>query len=134
MPEGHTLHRLANLHQERFAGHPVRVLSPQGRFAAEAAILDGSVLESAEAHGKHLFHVYGPDRTVHVHLGLYGTFREAELPATDPQGPVRQRTIGPTHWTALRGPHACELPTDADGAALRARLGRAPRPPPPDPD
>ncbi|WP_277676075.1 Fpg/Nei family DNA glycosylase [Saccharopolyspora rectivirgula] len=126
MPEGHTLHRLANLHQERFAGHPVRVLSPQGRFAAEAAILDGSVLESAEAHGKHLFHVYGPDRTVHVHLGLYGTFREAELPVTEPQGQVRMRIIGPTHWTDLRGPNACELLTDAEVAALRERLGPDP--------
>ncbi|MFC9363015.1 Fpg/Nei family DNA glycosylase, partial [Rhodococcus sp. NPDC057014] len=36
MPEGHTLHRLARLHQRRFAGAPVRVLSPQGRFSEDA--------------------------------------------------------------------------------------------------
>ncbi|HYB82828.1 MAG TPA: Fpg/Nei family DNA glycosylase, partial [Mycobacterium sp.] len=29
MPEGHTLHRLARLHQRRFAGAPVAVSSPQ---------------------------------------------------------------------------------------------------------
>ena len=39
MPEGHTLHRLARLHQRRYAGAPVRVSSPQGRFAA--ASVDG---------------------------------------------------------------------------------------------
>lgn len=50
------------------------VSSPQGRFAAAAARLDGRVLQRAEAHGKHLFHVYGPDLVVHVHLGLYGFF------------------------------------------------------------
>ena len=41
MPEGHTLHRLATALTDAFAGHPVRVSSPQGRFAAEAAQLDG---------------------------------------------------------------------------------------------
>ena len=35
MPEGHTLHRLARLHQRRFGRAPVSVASPQGRFADE---------------------------------------------------------------------------------------------------
>src|SRR5699024_3214626 len=109
MPEGHTLHRLARLHQERFAGNRVRVSSPQGRFAASASVLDGSVRDRAEAHGKHLFHFYGPERAVHVHLGLYGAFTEADLPTTEPRGQVRMRVVGPTHWTDLRGPTACEL-------------------------
>ena len=56
MPEGHTLHRLAILHTRRYAGRPVAVSSPQGRFATSAELVDGRVLESAEAHGKHLFH------------------------------------------------------------------------------
>ena len=34
MPEGHTLHRLATELTDAFAGRPVRVSSPQGRFAA----------------------------------------------------------------------------------------------------
>ena len=55
--------------------------SPQGRFATDAELVDGRVLESAEAHGKHLFHHYGPDLVVHVHLGLYGKFSDARLPA-----------------------------------------------------
>lgn len=60
--------------------------SPQGRFVAAAAKLDGRVLQRAEAHGKHLFHVYGPDLVVHVHLGLYGSFTDARLPVQPPRG------------------------------------------------
>ena len=134
MPEGHTLHRLARLHQHRYAGARVRVASPQGRFAASASVVDGAVLERAEAHGKHLFHVYGPDRVVHVHLGLYGTFTEAELPVAEPRGQVRMRVVGGTHWTDLRGPTACELLTDVEVAALRDRLGPDPLRSDADPD
>jgi endonuclease-8 len=99
MPEGHTIHRLALDCRERFAGRAVRVSSPQGKFADSAALLDGAVLDEAEAHGKHLFlgflgfeghqdhqgHRYprdfpGPggggdaERAgwVHIHLGLIG--------------------------------------------------------------
>ncbi|WP_018685162.1 Fpg/Nei family DNA glycosylase [Actinokineospora enzanensis] len=124
MPEGHTLHRLARLHQRRYAGTEVSVSSPQGRFVASP--VDGSVFRRAEAHGKHLFHVYGPDRVVHVHLGLYGTFAEAPLPVAAPVGQVRMRLVGPTHWTDLRGPTRCELLTDVEVDALRARLGPDP--------
>ncbi|MEV0678045.1 zinc finger domain-containing protein [Actinosynnema sp. NPDC050436] len=124
MPEGHTLHRLARLHQRRYAGSAVEVTSPQGRFPA--AEVDGRVLLRAEAHGKHLFHVYGPDATVHVHLGLYGTFTEHPHPVTEPVGQVRMRVVGPTHWTDLRGPTRCEVLTDGEVAALRGRLGPDP--------
>ncbi|WP_190817949.1 Fpg/Nei family DNA glycosylase [Saccharopolyspora pogona] len=126
MPEGHTLHRLAGLHSDLFAGTEVRVGSPQGRFATSASLLNGSVFERAEAHGKHLFHFYGPDRVVHVHLGLYGTFTESELPLAEPRGQVRMRIVGCTHWTDLRGPTACELLTGEEVAALRGRLGPDP--------
>ncbi|GGM53758.1 endonuclease VIII [Longimycelium tulufanense] len=134
MPEGHTLHRLALLHQRRYAGAPVAVLSPQGRFATEASTLDGRVLERAEAHGKHLLHVYGPDLVVHIHLGLYGTFREQPLPVEPPRGQVRMRLVGPTHWTDLRGPNACRLRTEAEIDALLARLGPDPLRPDADPE
>src|SRR6478736_1311833 len=55
MPEGHTLHRLAGDLTTAFGGRVVRAGSPQGRFADSAALVDGSVLEQAEAWGKHLF-------------------------------------------------------------------------------
>jgi endonuclease-8 len=126
VPEGHTLHRLAKLHRRLFVGAPVEVSSPQGRFATSASLVDGRVLKRAEAHGKHLFHVYGPDATVHVHLGLYGSFDEHPLPAATPVGQVRMRIAGRTHWADLRGPNVCELLTHAEVAAVRARLGPDP--------
>ena len=51
MPEGHTLHRLARLHQRRYAKAPVAVSSPQGRFADSAAVVDGRVLQHTSAWG-----------------------------------------------------------------------------------
>jgi endonuclease-8 len=126
MPEGHTLHRLARLHRRRYVGHPVSASSPQGRFAASAALIDGRALEATEAHGKHLFHVYGPDLVLHVHLGLYGAFSDEPVPAAEPRGQVRLRLVGRTHHADLRGPTACELITNAEAAAIHARLGEDP--------
>ena len=78
MPEGHSLHRLARGLHRSFAGHEVASSSPQGRFDAGAQILDGRVLEQAEAYGKHLFVSFEGDQVVHVHLGLYGTMPTRE--------------------------------------------------------
>jgi endonuclease-8 len=88
--------------------------------------VDGRVLLRADAHGKHLFHRYGLDATVHVHLGLYGQFSEQPLPVTPPVGEVRMRMVGAGQWADLRGPTACELLTDQEVATLRARLGPDP--------
>lgn len=126
MPEGHTVHRLARLQHRRYAGGPVAVSSPQGRFLTGAEIVDGRVLERVDAHGKHLFQHYGPDTVVHVHLGLWGRFGNRRLPEAAPLGQVRMRIVGDTHYADLRGPAACELLDDAGVAALRARLGEDP--------
>ena len=125
MPEGHTLHRLARLHQRRYAGTPVSVWSPQGRFT-DAAMLDGRVFTGASAWGKHLFHHYGGGPIVHVHLGLYGTFREHRTPMPDPVGQVRMRIVGADHGTDLRGPTACEVIDEAQVSAILGRLGPDP--------
>ena len=109
MPEGHTLHRLARRHQRQYAKREVAVSSPQGRFASSAELVDGRVLVRAEALGKHLFHVYGPDLVVHVHLGLYGKFTGGTLPPPVPRGALRLRLEGDAHWLELRGPTACEV-------------------------
>jgi endonuclease-8 len=135
VPEGHTLHRLARLHQQRYGGAPVRVSSPQGRFAADAALVDGRVLVKAEAWGKHLLHHYDSGLTVHVHLGLYGTFTESAAPLAEPFGQVRMRLVGSEFGTDLRGPTACELVGERQLDALAARLGPDPlRPDPRSPD
>jgi formamidopyrimidine-DNA glycosylase len=73
MPEGHTLRRLADDLAAAFGGRSVRVSSPQGRFDAEAALLDRSELVGADSAGKHLFVQFEGDRVVQVHLGLIGT-------------------------------------------------------------
>ena len=125
MPEGHTLHRLARLHQRRYAGAPVAVSSPQGRFD-DAAIIDGQVFRRASAWGKHLFHHYDDGSIVHVHLGLYGTFREARVPMAPAVGAVRMRIIGAEYGTDLRGPTACDLIDEAQAAAILDRLGPDP--------
>src|SRR4051794_41239544 len=54
VPEGHTLHRIALEHRRLLAGQAIRASSPQGRFAAGAALLDGRVLTGVDAYGKHL--------------------------------------------------------------------------------
>ncbi|OOL31973.1 DNA glycosylase [Rhodococcus rhodochrous] len=126
MPEGPALHRLARLHQRHFAGASVRVSSPQGRFADDAALVDGRVLLRAEALGKHLWHHYDNGLTVHVHLGLYGSFTEAPVPLPDPVGQVRMRMVGAEYGTDLRGPTACEVLTPGEVEAIAARIGPDP--------
>ncbi|MFI6213051.1 Fpg/Nei family DNA glycosylase [Nocardia brasiliensis] len=131
MPEGHTLHRLAKLHQRRLAGGVVRVSSPQGKFAAGAAQVDGHLLTKAEAWGKHLLHHYDSGLVVHVHLGLYGKFYDFELPMGEPVGQVRMRMLGapdgrPGFGTDLRGPTACEVLLPPEVSALTERLGPDP--------
>src|SRR5271155_1457307 len=127
VPEGHTLHRLARLPQRRYAGAPVAVSSPQGRFAADASAVDGRVLQRASAWGKHLFPHYVGGSTVHVHLGLYGTFTEWPLPRDVAMpvavGQVRMRMVGAEYGTDLRGPTVCEILDDAQVADVVARLG-----------
>ncbi|MGO4597330.1 Fpg/Nei family DNA glycosylase [Terrabacter sp. 2RAF25] len=128
MPEGHTIHALADRLERAFKGHPVAASSPQGRFAADAALLDGHVLERAEAWGKHLFADVG-DLTLHVHLGLIGQFpvrpRGAEGPPA-PVGAVRLRLVGPAHWADLRGPMICTLVDHARRREIVATLGPDP--------
>lgn len=105
MPEGHSIHRHAQLLTSLFMGQPVRVSSPQGRFATGAAILNGEVPGRAAAWGKHLFVPFYPLNVsddvdlgatrigrspaavgtspvdapaahwLHIHLGLYGRWR-----------------------------------------------------------
>ncbi|BBE22981.1 formamidopyrimidine-DNA glycosylase [Arthrobacter sp. MN05-02] len=156
MPEGHSVHRLAKQFSSVFVGETLAVSSPQGRFAAGAAQLDGGTLLSALAHGKQLFLRFDNDRVLRVHLGLYGawsfggddTFRGAssigaprrvgETEASGdhdasgysgppaPVGAVRVRFVSAHGWADLRGPTACEVITGAEENAARAKLGPDP--------
>ncbi|MFR9674802.1 Fpg/Nei family DNA glycosylase [Streptomyces sp. TR06-5] len=134
MPEGHTLHRLAADFRDRFAGRTVHATSPQGKFADGAALLDGREAEGAEAHGKHLFLAFTEGARVHVHLGLYGTFRFAEGPAAAPVGQVRLRIATEETCADLRGPTRCALVTPQEARAVAQRLGPDPLRADADPD
>lgn len=133
MPEGHTIHRLAADHNGDFAGKRLLVSSPQGRFAYGAKTLNGRILQSVDAHGKHLLYDWD-GRTLHVHLGLYGKFRRHKSPPPEPRGAVRLRVIGREHAFDLHGPTACELMTKASVQKLLSRLGVDPLRDDADPD
>ncbi|MFC7728058.1 Fpg/Nei family DNA glycosylase [Actinomadura keratinilytica] len=137
MPEGHTIHRLAAEHRTRFGGRPVRAHSPQGRFADGARLIDGQVLEHADAHGKHLLLYFAHDRVLHVHLGIYGKYAFGSLPAPAPVGQVRLRLTGTGDdgdYADLRGPNTCELLDTPQVKLLRDRLGPDPLRADADPD
>jgi endonuclease-8 len=146
MPEGHTLRRLADDLSAAFACGPVRVSSPQGRFAADAALVDGQPMLGADSAGKHLFVEFPGERYVHVHLGLIGKFELSAAPAGVPIGQVRLRLQNETTYADLRGATQCELigrekrdqiiaslgpdplRPDADPMVAWARIGRSHRP------
>lgn len=126
MPEGHTIHRLARQHRRMLRGQRVRASSPQGRFEDGARLIDGQVLETTDAYGKHLFHRYADDLWLHVHLGLYGKFTHGPLPAPEPRGALRLRLEADEQWLDLRGAITCELVSPPERAAILARLGPDP--------
>ncbi|WP_402376366.1 Fpg/Nei family DNA glycosylase [Isoptericola rhizosphaerae] len=134
MPEGHTVHRLARMLRELFGGRPVRVTSPQGRFAAGASLLDGGTVVTAEAWGKQLFVGFAaapsasvPQEPVHwlrVHLGLYGAWTFAGDGSTDVVHAIGapRRRIGERDSLPAPVPTPGEwVPPDPRGA-VRARL------------
>ena len=143
MPEGHTIHRLAAALSELYAGRRLAVSSPQGRFAAGAARLNGLVLLGARAHGKHLFLPFAPaadlpldDGAVvwlRVHLGLYGAWTfdgDAEFIAPHAIGAPRRR-VGDRGEHALRpggGSALSGLSGGDDAAAPAPGLWEPPEP------
>ena len=74
MPEGHSVHRIARQFARHFVGRRITVSSPQGRFAAGAAQLDGHTMVLAQAVGKQLFLEFDHGLWLRVHLGIYGAW------------------------------------------------------------
>ncbi len=130
MPEGHTLHRIAGRHRSLFAGHRIAVSSPQGRFAADAELLDGRTLRTVEAYGKHLFYRWVDAPNLHVHLGLVGTFRAFTGDGPAPTAGTRLAMVNtetdPVATAYLAGPMTCRLVDDDEIAAVIAKLGPDP--------
>lgn len=126
MPEGHTIHRTARDQARALAGRRVAVSSPQGRFAAGAELVDGTELRTVEAWGKHLFYRFAAERTVHVHLGLFGTWWRHSPPAPQTHRQVRLRLTGDRAVFDLTGPTTCDVLDPGGVDAIIARLGPDP--------
>ena len=126
MPEGNTIHRLARDHAKDFSGRIVRVSSPQGRFAREAARLDRRRFLGTDAWGKHLFHLWEGGLVVHMHLGMAGGFRRYSGKRPPPRPTVRMRLLIPHLAVDLIGPPTCELVGESEKLAIFARLGPDP--------
>ena len=156
MPEGNEIHRWAERHTAAFAGRPLRVDGPQGRFT-DADVLDGRKLERVMAVGKHLGYDFGKDRILHVHLGLQGDFSEGSGPLPEVKGALRLRMwnaaavkrpavpgVSKRHgwysdddgtdnidadkvaWVELRGPMDCSVYPQEKWDGLLKRLGPDP--------
>ena len=129
MPEGNETHRWAELHASMFAGKKVKVDSPQGRFM-DAELVNGRVLLGVLAVGKHLGYDFGTvkkqRRIVHVHMGLYGEFKEGLQPMPEPRGALRMRVWDKAEWLELRGPTDCSVWDEEKWNALLSRLGPDP--------
>lgn len=118
MPEGHTVHRIARQLELDLVGRPLRVSSPQGRFAAGAERLDGQVLVGSSAVGKQLFLTFASGDVLRVHLGLYG--------AWDFHGRLTPLVVGEAAWGSMGAPRLRravrmgegeqELAVDEDGS------------------
>jgi len=127
MPEGHTIHRIVKDHSPLLVGGPVVVSSPQGRFAADAELVNGVTLERIEPYGKHLFYWWANGLVGHVHLGLFGKFRVSRGPGPFPvEGQVRMRLATDTGTIDLAGPTDCSIGSADDRDAIVARLGPDP--------
>ena len=135
--------RLAADLREAFLDRPSHASSPQGRFAEEAALVDGHVLESSESAGQAPVPRPSDARrcVVHVHLGLIGVFSSGRPPR-----PSRSARFGCGSRATRRTPTCagatmCELITPTKmahdpgqarsrPAARRRRPGQGVRPHP----
>ncbi|NBQ97285.1 MAG: Fpg/Nei family DNA glycosylase [Microbacteriaceae bacterium] len=131
MPEGHSVQRTANWFNKHLAGTKVKIDSPQGRFTESAKLVSNRKLIRARAIGKQLFLDFENNKTVRVHLGIYGKWRYFDSPKVQSVGQVRARFYNSANLADLRGPTICEV-IETDQVVLHEkRLG--PDPTNPDP-
>ena len=127
MPEGHTIHRLATDLTRDLRGSAVQAWSPQGRFAASAARIDGTSLLRAEAYGKHLFLDWSHGDVLSVHLGLIGKFRRHPVTTRpSPQTRLRLTAVDTAFAWDLTGPMVCDLVDHGERVRVTAGIGPDP--------
>ncbi|MDM7829827.1 Fpg/Nei family DNA glycosylase [Cellulomonas edaphi] len=117
MPEGHTVHRIALQVGADLVGPPLAVSSPQGRFAAGAARLDGQRMLEVHAVGKQLFCTFESGDVLRVHLGLYGAwdFYGRITPIVDGQAAVGSMGAPRLRRVLRMGEDEREAPADEGG-------------------
>ncbi|MFT4123225.1 MAG: DNA-formamidopyrimidine glycosylase family protein [Microbacteriaceae bacterium] len=126
MPEGHSVHRIARQFALHFLGERVAVSSPQGRFAAGAARIDGRVMTEAKAVGKQLFLRFDNELWLRVHLGIYGAWDFAGEITVDATMASAGGRIGQTNQRGtFLDQDAAEDSNWSIGAPRRARLRMA---------
>jgi len=126
VPEGHSVHRIARQFARHFVdAGPVAVSSPQGRFAADAALIDGHAMTAAKAVGKQMFLEFEGGLWLRVHLGMYGawdfagdiTVDDTTASAGGRMGQTNQRgTVVDAAVTGERGVSAHAKPETVVGA------------------
>ncbi|MHA7178158.1 Fpg/Nei family DNA glycosylase [Arthrobacter sp. Sr24] len=134
MPEGHSVHRLAQQFNDVFGGAALTVSSPQGKFVAGALLVNGQVLERAEAHGKQMFLYFSADLVMRVHLGLYGAWDfGGDFTFTGASSIGAPRRIGEREIAAGGGTEDWAHASEGPAASLRAGGGRGEYYGPPEP-
>ncbi len=128
MPEGHSVHRIANQFEASFVGDTVAVSSPQGRFAEGATRIDGARMVDAKAVGKQMFLEFDNGLFLHVHLGLYGSWDFAGDFSLDPTTKSSKGRMGQTNQRGTVVDEAGEDSWTSIGAPRRSRLVRVGKP------
>ena len=125
MPEGHTIHRLAEDLEKDLLDKPVTAFSPQGRFSEGSLLIDGTQMLRSEAWGKHLFCWWDNGYILHIHLGLIGKLRKFDLPhqATET---VRLRLETTSIAWQLTGPQTCTVINQDEWEYRISKLGPDP--------
>ena len=143
MPEGDTVHGIADRIRERVAGRTLRRLGGTAPSTRRHAYrLRGARVDRVEAVGKHLLIDFSGGWTLRVHLGMTGRWRFGPPTGTRGDGPARVvlETDGwalrcydaptvsvdrsPKEWAfvANLGPDLSVAAPDIDGSISRARL------------
>ncbi len=78
MPEGDTIHRIADRMRAALEGREIgraETPDPRSPIHGRAGTLEGRTLESVEARGKHLIVHFSGNVALHSHLGINGSWR-----------------------------------------------------------
>jgi formamidopyrimidine-DNA glycosylase len=106
-------------------GHEVAASSPQGRFAAGAAEIDGRRMTSAIAVGKQMFLEFDNGLWLRVHLGMYGAWDFAGDITADATVASAAGRMGQTNQRGTFSANEGEDSLHSIGAPRRTRLRMA---------